>query len=982
MNVQMAKLFSLLALVLGMVGQRPAAANGLDQNCVVNILNRTVQVGKDGGWSMPNVPSQMGRVRARATCTILGDTFSGESDYFNVVQNGIANVPEIKFENIEPIPVSLKVTEPTVETLSSQGATAQLKVAATYRDGTVKDVTGSANGANYTSSNPAIVSVSGDGLITALSSGSVLITVRKDEVVAFKDISVSISGDADQDGLPDDFELTNSLDPNDPLDAAEDPDNDGLTTEQEYQVGTNFKVADSDGDGLNDGVEVSGSKGYVTDPLKADSDGDGVNDNDEILAGFNPTDNTDGGGRSFVELIVTPANPAMTFNTVYNEAVLQVKVTGKRGNGTLEDLTAKSTGTGYSSSNLAVVSFGAKDGLLFAGQSGTANLTVRNGGLEKTVTVTVGSYSPTALSSIAIPGYANNVDVAGDFAYIAAGTAGLQVVDVSNHNTPRIVGNYDTEGVAIDVQIVGNTVYLADGDRGVKLFDVTRPTAPVLVATYDTAGVAQDLRVDGPYLYIAEGLGGLEIVDVRQPSHPKYLGYLQSLGDVKGVDAEGNRAVVVAGSALHLLDVTDKANPVQKSALNVGPVKDVVLQGNYAYVAAYTSGYQVVDVSVMSQPSLKVKDMSFYPFDLEMTDGFAFFAEVRFVNAAPYVNTEEPGAAVFQGILDFKSFNDYNGTGIAVDANYVYLTASTAITDYASTGVSNLLIGQYRLNEDRGGVAPTVIITEPADDVTVEVGNSLAIHVEAEDDIGVASVDFLIDDQIRFSDTTRPYQFLFEIPFASAGEVLEVSAQANDFAGNAARAAPGIFATVIGPSDDPSATYTLLTLPLLNSNLMQGWLNGGNYSWLFPGLHRWKGIPFKFVSNEQGANVFLGTTEIPSDVFGATALYTVINTAWGISGADNGDIEVFGSAGAYAKFDLIQGLNVRDHYHGTLNNVIDDRFAHLAFYGEGNVRLDMQRFKLPDAFKTQTLTKIKFTGNYFGCCSGSPFLAAMTVESK
>ena len=29
----------------------------LDQQCVVSILNRTVQVAADGGWSMPNVPS-------------------------------------------------------------------------------------------------------------------------------------------------------------------------------------------------------------------------------------------------------------------------------------------------------------------------------------------------------------------------------------------------------------------------------------------------------------------------------------------------------------------------------------------------------------------------------------------------------------------------------------------------------------------------------------------------------------------------------------------------------------------------------------------------------------------------------------------------------------------------------------------------------------------------------------------------------------
>ena len=100
MKLPLSKSLYMIVLILGItLNGQAQSANVLDENCVVNILNRTVQVSKDGGWSMPNVPSQMGRVRARATCTKLGETFSGESDYFNIVQNGIAQVPEIKFQN-------------------------------------------------------------------------------------------------------------------------------------------------------------------------------------------------------------------------------------------------------------------------------------------------------------------------------------------------------------------------------------------------------------------------------------------------------------------------------------------------------------------------------------------------------------------------------------------------------------------------------------------------------------------------------------------------------------------------------------------------------------------------------------------------------------------------------------------------------------------------------------------------------------------
>jgi outer membrane protein OmpA-like peptidoglycan-associated protein len=58
-----------------------------------------------------------------------------------------------------------------------------------------------------------------------------------------------------------------------------DPDLDGLTNAEEKQLGTNKKVADTDGDGLNDGDEV---RKYKTDPLKVDSDNDGLKDGDEV----------------------------------------------------------------------------------------------------------------------------------------------------------------------------------------------------------------------------------------------------------------------------------------------------------------------------------------------------------------------------------------------------------------------------------------------------------------------------------------------------------------------------------------------------------------------------------------------------------------------------------------------------------------------------------------------------------------------------
>lgn len=76
---------------------------------------------------------------------------------------------------------------------------------------------------------------------------------------------------------------------------ADDNDNDGLTNDQEQQLGTNPESPDTDGDGLKDGEEV---RRYRTDPLKPDSDGDGLADGDEVFKYHtDPTQaDTDGDG--------------------------------------------------------------------------------------------------------------------------------------------------------------------------------------------------------------------------------------------------------------------------------------------------------------------------------------------------------------------------------------------------------------------------------------------------------------------------------------------------------------------------------------------------------------------------------------------------------------------------------------------------------------------------------------------------------------
>ena len=205
------------------------SSSALAEDCTVSILNRTATVQPDGTWLLPNVPANMGLVRARMTCVINGETKSGQSDYFTVASNGIIDVGDIYFfDGFEEVPSSLTIIVPTT-TLTAIGEATQLTVTASYPLGSSSDVTSASLGTTYMSTNPAIATVSADGVVTASTqTGRVIITASNEMVLSsvFFTVTQGDNPDSDGDGIPDDWEIANGLNPNDPIDALKDPDSD------------------------------------------------------------------------------------------------------------------------------------------------------------------------------------------------------------------------------------------------------------------------------------------------------------------------------------------------------------------------------------------------------------------------------------------------------------------------------------------------------------------------------------------------------------------------------------------------------------------------------------------------------------------------------------------------------------------------------------------------------------------------------------
>ncbi|MFM1558003.1 MAG: CotH kinase family protein [Roseibacillus sp.] len=123
------------------------------------------------------------------------------------------------------------------------------------------------------------------------------------EEVAIDNLIINTIGnpDSDGDGLPNDWETANALDPNDdgtrgetspgakdgPYGALGDLDGDGISNIDEHDNGTLPNLADTDGDTLSDGEEAAGAGARPpTNPLLVDSDADGLDDPVETNTGI------------------------------------------------------------------------------------------------------------------------------------------------------------------------------------------------------------------------------------------------------------------------------------------------------------------------------------------------------------------------------------------------------------------------------------------------------------------------------------------------------------------------------------------------------------------------------------------------------------------------------------------------------------------------------------------------------------------------
>jgi parallel beta-helix repeat protein len=269
------------------------------------------------------------------------------------------------------------------------------------------------------------------------------------------------------------------------------------------------------------------------------------------------------------------------------------------------------------------------------------------------------------------PGYAEGVTISDGTAYLADGPYGLRVIDVSDPQHPAEMGFAYETNYAFEVVVIDEAAYIAAAGAGLLVADVSDPENPVALGSLDTPGYAYGVDVVGDTAYVADGWAGLHIMNVAVLAQPTSVGSFKTLGWVLDVDISNDTAFIAdAVEGISIIDVSDPANPVELggesfyTADRPSLVTSLTVRGSVAYAVDYSQGLQLLDVSNPAQPAnIGTLSPMGYGDDVVTSGDYAYVAAgpygLQVVDVSSPDNPQELGSLVTPNAQCVDAAGDY-----------------------------------------------------------------------------------------------------------------------------------------------------------------------------------------------------------------------------------------------------------------------------------------------------------------------------------
>ncbi len=219
------------------------------------------------------------------------------------------------------------------------------------------------------------------------------------------------------------------------------------------------------------------------------------------------------------------------------------------------------------------------------------------------------------------PSWSMGVEVEGNYAYVAAREEGLSIVDVGSPTSPSQVSSLllnltgpppypggDPHRYAYGLALQGNHVYITDNKDAFFAVDVSNVNSPSVVGSLvlpetSSNDKAQNIDIEGNYAYVAHFEHGVQTINISNPSNLVKVSDFCQFGSTRDVWVRNGYAYVAGTGGLCIASVVNPANPQMMSQLVLDDAYSIYEQDGYAYVGL-EDGICIVNVSIPGNPEL------------------------------------------------------------------------------------------------------------------------------------------------------------------------------------------------------------------------------------------------------------------------------------------------------------------------------------------------------------------------------------------
>lgn len=221
----------------------------------------------------------------------------------------------------------------------------------------------------------------------------------------------------------------------------------------------------------------------------------------------------------------------------------------------------------------------------------------------------------------------------------------------------QIGGN--NSGNTTSVAFEGSKVLISKLDGSLYILSVSEPSQPYVVGSskLPADSVVICVKMQGNFVYLGMK-DGLHVLDISDSANPTTVFIYKTMGWLQHIAVNNTRAYLVdKNDGLYILDITNPAHPnllgYYKTINGINFIKDIAIAGKYVYLVA-----KAIHIMDMSNPSNIKEAGSFTPYygfdDDNGKEKIAVYENIAFLNEG-YKKSFDPVFMSYLTILDISN---------------------------------------------------------------------------------------------------------------------------------------------------------------------------------------------------------------------------------------------------------------------------------------------------------------------------------------